>query len=315
LSALRVLFAGTPDVALPALDLLLEDDRLDVVAVLTNPDRPRGRSGRAQPSPVAQRAMEAGLEVLRPQRPVDDVDRIRETGAQVGAVVAYGKLLPTPVLNALALGFVNLHFSLLPRWRGAAPVQRALRAGDTTTGLTVFRLDEGMDTGPVLRSKRRQIPPHVDAGELLAQLAVEGAPLLVEGLLALAAGEQPQAQPTDGATLAPRIGPEDAVVDWTLDAEAVGRLVRSVTPKPGATTTLGDERIRIAGVRAVEVAHDTPPGTLQADGGDVIVSCGRGGLLIERVQFPGRAWTSAADQVRGRRLATGMVLGKAAGAI
>lgn len=325
MTPLRVLFAGTPDVALPALDLLLEDARLEVVAVLTNPDRPRGRSRRPEPSPVALRAREVGIELLQPQRPSDDVDRIVATGAQVGAVVAYGSLLPARVLDALPLGFVNLHFSLLPRWRGAAPVQHALRAGDRTTGVTVFRLDEGMDTGPVLRTSERPVPPEVDAGGLLELLAHEGAPVLVEGLLALAAGEQPRAQPDDGVTLAPKLTPADAAVDWTLPAEEVARVVRSLTPRPGAVTHLGTDRLKVADVSVVDQTEPpgesrveppgespagTPPGSVAADDAGIVVTCGSGLLRVGRVQFPGRPWSSAADQVRGRRLATGMVLGE-----
>ena len=149
---IRVLFAGTPEVALPALDLLVADDRFRVVAVLTNPDRPRGSSATPQPSAVASRAAELALPLLQPQRVRDALDAIRDSGADVGAIVAYGSILPPAVLDALPLGFVNLHFSLLPRWRGAAPVQHAIRAGDAVTGVTAFRLDAGMDTGPVLRS-------------------------------------------------------------------------------------------------------------------------------------------------------------------
>jgi methionyl-tRNA formyltransferase len=318
MTPLRVLFAGTPDVAIPALDLLLEDDRFTVVAVLTNPDRPRGRSGRPEPSPVAKRAREVGLDVLRPRDPGEAVEQLVATGAQVGAVVAYGALLPSAVLDVLPLGFVNLHFSVLPRWRGAAPVQRAIRAGDTTTGVTVFRLDEGMDTGPVLRSLELAMPADIEAGELLGLLAREGAPLLAEGLLALAAGEAPRPQPGDGATLAPKLGPKDAAIDWTSSADELARLVRSVTPRPGAFTHLGSQRIKIGGAHVVDPAtrpeaHAEPdghvPGNITADDRGIVVTCGVGHLRVERLQFPGRAWTSAADLVRGRRLGTGMVLG------
>jgi methionyl-tRNA formyltransferase len=163
----KVLFAGTPEVALPALDLLVADPRFDVVAVLTNPDRPRGRSATPQPSAVASRARDLGVPLLQPERVRDAADAIRGSGADVGAIVAYGSILPPAVLEALPLGFVNLHFSLLPRWRGAAPVQHAIRAGDTVTGVTAFRLDAGMDTGPVLRTLERPISDGMDAGALL----------------------------------------------------------------------------------------------------------------------------------------------------
>jgi methionyl-tRNA formyltransferase len=316
---IRVLFAGTPEVALPALDLLVADDRFRVVAVLTNPDRPRGRSATPQPSAVASRAAELALPLLQPQRVRDAVGAIRDSGADVGAIVAYGSILPPAVLDALPLGFVNLHFSLLPRWRGAAPVQHAIRAGDAVTGVTAFRLDAGMDTGPVLRSLERRISDLIDAGALLAQLAVEGAPVLVEALLAVANGEPGTPQPVDGATLAPRIGAADAVVDWRRPACEVAAHVRSVTPRPGASTTLAGEPLKIGGALLVrpspDVLPDVPaddiqPGTVvRTDGEGIVVRCGDGLVHIARLQLPGRAWTAAADLVRGRRLAVGMVLG------
>ena len=316
---IRVLFAGTPEVALPALDLLVADDRFRVVAVLTNPDRPRGRSATPQPSAVASPAAELALPLLQPQRVRDAVGAIRDSGADVGAIVAYGSILPPAVLDALPLGFVNLHFSLLPRWRGAAPVQHAIRAGDAVTGVTAFRLDAGMDTGPVLRSLERRISDLIDAGALLAQLAVEGAPVLVEALLAVANGEPGTPQPVDGATLAPRIGAADAVVDWRRPACEVAAHVRSVTPRPGASTTLAGEPLKIAGALLVrpspDVLPDVPaddiqPGTVvHTDGEGIVVRCGDGLVHIARLQLPGRAWTAAADLVRGRRLAVGMVLG------
>ena len=316
---IRVLFAGTPEVALPALDLLVADDRFRVVAVLTNPDRPRGRSATPQPSAVASRPAELALPLLQPQRVRDAVGAIRDSGADVGAIVAYGSILPPAVLDALPLGFVNLHFSLLPRWRGAAPVQHAIRAGDAVTGVTAFRLDAGMDTGPVLRSLERRISDLIDAGALLAQLAVEGAPVLVEALLAVANGEPGTPQPVDGATLAPRIGAADAVVDWRRPACEVAAHVRSVTPRPGASTTLAGEPLKIAGALLVrpspDVLPDVPaddiqPGTVvHTDGEGIVVRCGDGLVHIARLQLPGRAWTAAADLVRGRRLGVGMVLG------
>jgi methionyl-tRNA formyltransferase len=314
MTPLRVLFAGTPEVGVPSLDLLVADGRFEVVAVLTNPDRPRGRSGDPVPSPIARRATDLGLPVLRPERVRDAVEDIRATGADVGAVVAYGSILPSGVLDALPLGFVNLHFSLLPRWRGAAPVQHAIRAGDATTGVTAFRLDAGMDTGPVLRRLEMRPPDEIDAGELLDVLAVEGAPVLADALLAVAAGEQGVAQPAEGATSAPRIGPEDAEVVWTVAAVEVARRIRSVTPRPGAATWRDGERMKVAGVSAVAAPERSgrPGEVLGTDGDAVLVACGSGAVSIARVQLAGRGWTSAADQVRGRRLAVGMVLGAGA---
>ena len=310
MTPLPVLFAGTPDVAVPAFDLLVDDPRFEIVAVLTNPDRPRGRSSRPEPSPIALRARERGIALLQPERPLDSREDIVASGAQVGAVVAYGAILPEAVLRALPLGFVNLHFSLLPRWRGAAPVQHAIRAGDPRTGITVFQLDPGMDTGPILRSLERPVPDGIDAGELLDVLASEGAPLLAEGLLALAAGELPRPQDPDGVTLAPKLRQSDAEVEWTVGAEQVARLIRSVTPRPGAHTLVGAERVKLAGVTVVPDAAPLPPGTVVASDDALVVACGQGAVRIERVQFPGRPWSSAADQLRGRRFASGVVLGR-----
>lgn len=317
MSRLRVLFAGTPEVALPALELLAEDPRFEIVAVLTNPDRPRGRSGRPARSPVGERAEALGLTLLRPEHPAEALEGIVASGAAIGAVVAYGSILPAAVLAALPLGFVNLHFSLLPRWRGAAPVQHAIRAGDDVTGVTAFRLDEGMDTGPILRTRIVSPPADVDAGELLEGLAMQGAPVLVDALLAVAAGEDGVPQPGEGITFAPRIRPEDAVIDWDRPAAEVARRIRSVTPRPGASTTLAGARLKVARAVALDddgaaIASEGRPaaGTvLGSDGDDVLVACGSGVVRIGRLQPEGRPWSPAADQVRGRRLAPGAVLG------
>ena len=326
MTPLRVLVAGTPDVAVPSLDLLTGDDRFAVVAVLTNPARPRGRSRTPVPSPVAVRAAQLGLPLLTPERVADAVEAVAATGADVGAVVAYGSILPRAILDALPLGFVNLHFSLLPRWRGAAPVQHAIRAGDTRTGVSAFRLDEGMDTGPVLRTLEVAVEDDVDSGTLLDRLAHVGAPVLAEALLAVAAGEAGTPQPADGVTLAPRIGPEDARIDWTDAADVVARRIRSVTPRPGATTTLEGVRCKLAGARPVVADADgadgpdagatseAVPGTvLAADDDGLRVACGSGAVRIGRVQLAGRGWASAGDAARGRLLAVGTVLGAAPG--
>lgn len=311
MTPVRVLFAGTPDVAVPSLDLLLGDARFEVVAALTNPDRPRGRSSRPVASPVAERAEAAGVPVLRPERVRDATEQIAASDAVIGAVVAYGSILPSPVLAALPHGFVNLHFSLLPRWRGAAPVQHAIRAGDSVTGVTAFRLDEGMDTGPILRTLEVVPPADVDAGDLLDALAVAGAPVLADALLAATMGEPGTPQSDAGATHAHRIGPEDAVVDWSGSGEEIARRIRSVTPRPGASTTLAGERMKVAGATpGLDTADGLVPGTvIGAEGSAIVVACGAGTVRIGRVQLAGRGWSGAADQVRGRRIAPGIVLG------
>jgi methionyl-tRNA formyltransferase len=312
--AVRVLFAGTPDVALPSLDLLVDDPRFEVVAALTNPDRPRGRSATLVPSPVAERAGALGIPLLRPEVVGEVAGAIAATGADIGAVVAYGSILPAEVLGALPRGFVNLHFSLLPRWRGAAPIQHAIRAGDPVTGVSAFLLDEGMDTGPVLRTLEVPLPGDVDAGDLMGRLSVEGAPVLADALLAAASGEPGVPQPSEGATLAPRIRPEDAEIRWGATADEVARAIRSVTPRPGAVTTLDRGRLKLAGVSLESGSGAAAaPGTIvAADADGLVVACGSGAVRIRRVQVAGRPWSDAADQVRGRRIAVGMLLGEPA---
>jgi methionyl-tRNA formyltransferase len=311
---LRVLFAGTPDVAVPALTALIEDPRFEVVAVLTNPDRARGRSSSPQRSAVAELAHHHDLPLLQPMRPVDAIDDIRSLGAHVGAVVAYGALLPRRVLETLPLGFINLHFSLLPRWRGAAPVQHAIAAGDRVTGVSVFRLDEGMDTGPLLRTAEVELSDTVDAGDLLADLARVGAPLLLEGLLAVAAGEQGKAQRAEEVTLAPKLRPEDARIDWSLPATAVAACIRSLTPRPGALTTFRGQRLKLAApspapLQVTASPIDPPPGAVVALDGVLQVACGEGTVRIGRLQPEGRRWLEADEFINGQRIRVGELLG------
>jgi methionyl-tRNA formyltransferase len=309
---LRVLFAGTPDVAVPALDALLADPRLEVVAVLTNPDRPRGRRGAPVPPPVAERAAAAGIPLLQPERPSDVVARLATLRADVAAVVAYGSLLPPEVLATTRLGFVNLHFSLLPRWRGAAPVQHAIRAGDAVTGVSVFLIDAGMDTGPILRTAELAVPEGADSGELLDTLARMGAPLLIEGLLALAAGEAPVPQPTEGVTMAPKLRADDLALDWRSSAVELDRRVRSASPRPGAVTELRGDRCKVAGTRVLDdgVAAPHAPGTVVSIGPEgAVIACGSGLLEVALLQPAGRDWRRAEELERGRLLAPGDVLG------
>ena len=313
---LRVLFAGTPDVAVPALAALVEDPRFEVVGVLTNPDRARGRSGSPQPSAVAVFADAHGLPLLRPQRPSDALEELRALDATVGAVVAYGALLPRRVLDALPLGFVNLHFSLLPRWRGAAPVQHAIAAGDRVTGVSVFRLDDGMDTGPLLRQLEVQLADDADAGDVLEDLARRGVPVLLEALLALAAGEEPRPQSDEGATMAPKLSASDARVDWSLPASVVAARIRSVSPRPGALTQFRGQRLKVAapslppeGTLGESAGLDVPPGRILALEDGLLVACGEGAVRIGRLQPEGRRWVVASEFVNGQRVLVGEVLG------
>jgi methionyl-tRNA formyltransferase len=311
---LRVLFAGTPEVALPSLSALVEDARFHVVGVLTNPDRARGRSAALRRSAVADLAHDHDLPLLQPERPADALDELRSLDATVGAVVAYGALLPPSVLEALPLGFVNLHFSLLPRWRGAAPVQHAIAAGDRTTGVSVFRLDRGMDTGPLLRQVEVGLGDE-DAGDVLADLAHRGAPLLLEALLALAAGEEARPQPDQGVTLAPKLTPADARVDWSLTAPVVAARIRSVSPRPGALTTFRGQRLKIGGPSVpppqayAPAVSEVRPGTILALDEGLLVACGEGAIRIGRLQPEGRRWIASSEFINGQRIALGERLG------
>ena len=233
---MRILFAGTPEPALPSLRALLDSGH-EVVAVLSRPDAPVGRGGRLTPSPVAAAARDAGLLTLTPPsvRTPDVLDELRELRIAAAAVVAFGALLPVTVLEIPEHGWINLHFSLLPAWRGAAPVQAAVRAGDEITGASTFRIEAGLDTGPVFGVVTERIRPRDTAGDLLGRLSQSGARLLVATLDGIADGSvRPRPQPVDGVSLAPKIGVADVEIDWNAPAFAIDRLVRSATPEPGA---------------------------------------------------------------------------------
>src|SRR5690242_17101324 len=237
---MRLVFAGTPETAVPAFDALLAS-RHEVAAVVTRPDAPVGRGRKVEASPVAQRAAAAGLEVLTPDRPRDPefLARLREIGPDCCPVAAYGALLPQAALDIPPYGWVNLHFSILPAWRGAAPVQHAVLHGDDITGATTFRIVKELDAGPVFGVVTEPIRPDDTAGDLLGRIAVSGAGLLVATLDGIESGElRPQPQPSDGISFAPKIGVQDARVDWTRPAIAIGRLIRACTPSPGAWTEL-----------------------------------------------------------------------------
>jgi methionyl-tRNA formyltransferase len=297
-------------VAVPSLAALLDAPDIEVALVITNPDRPRGRRSTPVPPPVKQAARDAGLEVWQPNRPAEIADVLGALDLDAGAVVAYGALLPSPVLEATRLGYLNLHFSLLPRWRGAAPVQHALRAGDRRTGVTTFLLDEGMDTGPILAQAAVDIAPEETAGELLDRLAELGAGLLVESLRALASGQQPRPQPADGATLAPKLGPDDLVIDFTAPARQVVDLIRSGAPSPGAHTTLRGDRLKVFAAAVEDTASGSPGEILDVGTDGPVVACGDGGIRLLAVQPAGRTRMTGAALVNGHRLEPGERLGE-----
>lgn len=299
---MRVLFAGTPQVALPSLRAIVAAGH-DVVGVLTRPDAPAGRGKKLTASPVAELAEELGLPVLKPGRPdADLVAQVDGLGADAAAVVAFGMLLTQPLLDVIPGGWVNLHFSLLPRWRGAAPVQRAILAGDEVTGVTTFRIVRQLDAGPVYRKAEVPIRPDDTSGELLARCADLGAGVLVDSLGDIAAGVEPTPQPDEGVTLAPKIRPDDVRIDWTQPAERIDLLVRAANPAPGAWTLLDGERFQVLEVAPGQRSgQPLPPGGLAADRRHLWAGTGSGDLELRRVKAFGRKPMAGADWARGRQ--------------
>ncbi|MFN3867364.1 MAG: methionyl-tRNA formyltransferase [Demequina sp.] len=310
---MRLIFAGTPDIALPSLKALAA--RHEIVAVVTQPDA-RGKRGRdLHPSPVKAYALEQGWTVYTPER-ASDPDFIAEIAgldADVAAVVAYGQILRKGLLDATRLGWVNLHFSLLPTWRGAAPVQRAIMAGDEFTGASAFVLDEGMDTGAVIGSMSERIRPDDTTGTLLERLADAGAPLLAQAIEALGAGQAtPIPQPEDGVSHAPKLSRDDAYVRWERPAHVVGRQIRGCTPAPGAWTTLPDgTAMKVGPVRERADLPATVPGQIAAHDGAVTVGTGGHPVELGWVQPAGKGQVQADAWWRGARLGDAAVLGDA----
>jgi len=299
----RVVFAGTPDAAVPSFQALLASSH-DVLAAITRPDAAAGRGRRESPSPIAISAAAAGVEVLKPRRPSepDFQQRLTELAPDLVAVVAYGALVPPSALEIPKHGWINLHFSLLPAWRGAAPVQHAILHGDDITGATTFVLEEGLDTGPVLGVLTEEIRPRDTAGELLERLSVAAAGLLVASVDGLASGELAAVpQRADGVSVAPKINPADARVDWTTPAMRVDRVVRACTPAPGAWTTFRARRIKLGPV--VPVAGDPlAPGAVAVTREAVLVGTATTAVSLDRVQPEGKPMMAALDWARGARL-------------
>jgi len=320
---MRLVFAGTPAAAVPSLDALLKS-RHEVAAVITRPDAPAGRGRRVGPSPVAERAAEAGLEALKPVSPRDEgfLDRLRALAPDCCPVTAYGALIPRAALEIPRHGWVNLHFSLLPAWRGAAPVAHAIAHGDDITGATTFRIVAELDAGPVYGVVTEPIGGQDTAGDLLARLAESGASLLVATLDGIESGQlEPRPQPADGVSLAPKLTTEDARVRWNVPAHAVSRQIRASTPAPGAWTMLGDTRVKIWPVRLPPPpgpagggpTPPTPPGPSAGPGslapGELWA--GRAGVFagtatspveLGDVQPPGKRRMAAAEWARGLHL-------------
>ena len=308
---MRVVFAGTPEVALPSIDAIAASDH-ELVGVVTRPDAPAGRGRRLLPSPVAERAAALGVPVLKPEHPRDPdfQDALKALAPDCCPVVAYGALLPQPALDIPTHGWVNLHFSALPAWRGAAPVQHAIWAGDEVTGATTFRIVKELDAGPAYGVMTERIRPTDTAGDLLARLAEGGAGLLVATLDGIADGSlvaRPQQE--DGVSYAPKILVEDAHVDWTEPAVAVDRRIRACTPGPGAWSTHDGERIKIGPVTVATDHEPLAPGQVEVTKNAVHVGTVTAPVLLGEVKAFGKRQMAAADWARGVRLAPGTRFG------
>jgi methionyl-tRNA formyltransferase len=307
----RIIFAGTPEPALPSLRRLIASPHHDVVAVLTRPDAVSGRRGKPSPSPVAQLAADAGIPLLRPERPngAEFVDELAGLTPDCCAVVAYGALLRDGLLGVPPLGWINLHFSLLPAWRGAAPVQAAIAAGDPVTGATTFRIEPSLDSGPVYGVVTETVRPSDTAGDLLDRLSESGATLLERTMDGVADGSLAAVpQPADGVTLAPKITVDEARVRWDLPAHVAERRIRAVTPNPGAWTMIGDLRLKLGPVTLPDEQDDREPlspGAIRVDRGGVSVGTATRPVLLGEIQPPGKKPMKAADWARGARLDDG----------
>ena len=310
---MRLLFAGTPVAALPTLRALIASEH-DVVAVVTRPPARAGRGRALRESPVAEEARAAGIEVLTPPNLRDEAvaDRIRNLAPDCAPVVAYGGLVPATLLDVPEHGWVNLHFSLLPAWRGAAPVQHAVLAGDEITGATTFRLEQGLDTGPVYGVVTERVQPWDTAGDLLERLADSGAQLMLATLAAIADGSaHPVPQPNDGVSHAPRLQPADGELDWGLPALALDRRARACTPAPGAWTTFRGRRLKVSPMRPRPDRAGLAPGRLEVGRDEVLVGTATHALQLGQVapegkaQMPAEAWARGARPMPEDRLGSG----------
>lgn len=315
--ASRVVFFGNDPWSVPTLDALASDDHVDVILVVTNPPRPAGRGSRLTPTPVAERARQLGLRAEETETTRDPafVQRVRELAPDVAIVVAYGELLSADLLQAPRLGCVNVHFSLLPRWRGASPVQHAILAGDAVTGVSVMRMDEGLDTGPVLASHEVPIRADDDAGSLGERLAKVGAGSMLDVVRRFAAGADVRATPQDPladlgpVAYAPKLGRDDRVIDWHQSGEAIVRRVRAFAPEPGATTTWRGKDLKVLRADTAGAAEGQPGTIVAADRAGVSVAALGGAVALREVAVAGRRRMRADEWARGARDLVGERLG------
>ncbi len=303
---MRVVFFGTPEFAVPSLEALVGEG-FEVVGVVTRPDKPTGRHrSRATPSAVKAAALAQDLPVLQPERPSEPgfLERIRALAPDLSVVAAYGHILPQALLDVPRLGSVNVHASLLPALRGAAPIQRAILAGLPETGVTIMQMDAGMDSGPILHQVATPIAPEETGGELAVRLAELGAEALIEALTLLEeTGIEPKPQDHARATFAPKIKREEERLDWSCPADAVARKIRAFDPKPGAWTGARGKALKLFGARTAEGSG--PPGQVLEAGAELLVACGAGAVAVAEVQPEGRARMDAKAFVNGRGVAAG----------
>ncbi|MEV8442987.1 methionyl-tRNA formyltransferase [Actinosynnema sp. NPDC051121] len=305
---MRLVFAGTPEVALPSLRALLESGRHEVVAVVTRPDAPAGRGRRVERSPVAALADERGIEVLTPAKAGDPVfqARLKELEPDLCPVVAYGALLPESALAIPRHGWVNLHFSVLPAWRGAAPVQASVRHGDDITGATTFRIVKELDAGPVFGVVTERVRERDTSGDLLGRLAESGAKLLLSTVDGIADGTlRPVEQPAEGVSYAPKVTVDDARLDFGTPAVALDRVARAVTPDPGAWAEFRGERLKLGPVLPVEAGEPLAPGEIRVERKRVLVGTATEPVALGDVQAQGKKRMSATDWARGARIEAG----------
>ena len=310
---MRLVFAGTPAFAACALEAILAAGH-QVGLVLTQPDRPAGRGMALRPSEVKRVAQARGLPLSQPATLRDDSARmvLTQTGAQGMVVAAYGLILPQWVLDAFPLGCLNIHASLLPRWRGAAPIQRAILAGDTRTGISIMQMDAGLDTGPVLLARALDIAPDETAGRLHDRLALLGARCIVEALEQLAAGSaRAVAQPAEGVTYAAKLDKDEARIDWTRPAAEVDRQVRAFNPFPGASTLIDGEALKIWAAHPVE-GSGLPGTVVDASAERIVVACGSGALALDALQRAGGRRLPVREFQLGAQLRPGTRLGQTA---
>ncbi len=301
-SRLRLVFAGTPDFAAHHLQALINNGEHDIIAVYTQPDRPAGRGKKTNPSAVKRCAEQAGLPVYQPLNFKEETARkeLAALQADIMVVVAYGLILPQPVLDIPRLGCLNVHASILPRWRGAAPIQRAIEAGDPQTGVTIMQMEAGLDTGPMLNKQFCDIRPDDTAASLHDRLAELGGPALIDTLTALNTGKAvAEIQDDKLSNYASKIEKHEAEINWKLDANTLDRRIRAFIPFPICFTTLGEDRIRIWQATVLD-ENGTAGKILRADKNGIVVACGQGSLSIQRLQLPGGKQLSAAEVLNSR---------------